>query len=106
MVTKKKLTKEEWEAMTGTDMSLILPSDGSIETALESSLNDTGNSERAKSVEQVEVPFEPQQSPTGREEAAPALVSQEKINSLFFLYKPRSKLSKCQLTSSKSEGQR
>ena len=35
-----------------------------------------------------------------------ALVSQEKINSLFFLYKPRSKLSKCQLTSSKSEGQR
>ena len=42
MVTKKKLTKEEWEAMTGTDMSLILPSDGSIETARESSLNDTG----------------------------------------------------------------
>lgn len=60
MVTKKKLTKEEWEAMTGTDMSFILPSDGSIETARESSLNDTGNSERAKSVEQVEVPFEPQ----------------------------------------------
>ena len=41
MVTKKKLTKEEWEAMTGTDMSFILPSDGNIETALESSLNDT-----------------------------------------------------------------
>ena len=79
MVTKKKLTKEEWEAMTGTDMSFILPSDGSIETALESSLNDTGNSERAKSVEQVEVPFEPQQSPTGREEAAPA--SQRRISS-------------------------
>lgn len=34
------------------------------------------------------------------------LVSQEKINSLFSLYKLRSKLSKCQLTSSKSEGQR
>ena len=46
MVTKKKLTKEEWEAMTGTDMSFILPSDGSIETARESSLNDTGNSEQ------------------------------------------------------------
>ena len=43
MVTKKKLTKEEWEAMTGTDMSFILPSDGGIETALESSLNDSGN---------------------------------------------------------------
>ena len=42
MATKKKLTKEEWEAMTGTDMSLILPSDGNIETVLESSLNDTG----------------------------------------------------------------
>ena len=79
MVTKKKLTKEEWEAMTGTDMSLILPSDGSIETARESSLNDTGNSERAKSVEQVEVPFEPQQSPTGREEGIP--LSQRRISS-------------------------
>ena len=79
MVTKKKLTKEEWEAMTGTDMSLILPSDGGIETALESSLNDTGNKEQAKSVEQVEVPSEPQQSPTGREEAAPA--SQRRISS-------------------------
>ena len=54
MVTKKKLTKEEWEAMTGTDMSFILPSDGGIETALESSLNDSGNREQAKSVEQVE----------------------------------------------------
>lgn len=79
MVTKKKLTKEKWEAMTGTDMSFILPSDGSIETARESSLNDTGNSERAKSVEQVEVPFEPQQPPTGKEEAVPA--SQRRISS-------------------------
>lgn len=73
------MTKEEWEAMTGTDMSFILPSDGSIETARESSLNDTGNSERAKSVEQVEVPFEPQQPPTGKEEAIPA--SQRRISS-------------------------
>ena len=79
MVTKKKLTKEEWEAMTGTDMSLILPSDGSIETARESSLNDTGNSERAKSVEQVEVPFEPQQPSIGKEEAIPS--SQRRISS-------------------------
>ena len=79
MVTKKKLTKEEWEAMTGTDMSLILPSDGSIETARESSLNDTGNSERAKSVEQVEVPFEPQQPSTEKEEAV--LTSQRRISS-------------------------
>lgn len=73
------MTKEEWEAMTGTDMSFILPSDGSIETARESSLNDTGNREQAKSVEQVEVPFEPQQPPTGREEAVP--VSQRRISS-------------------------
>ena len=79
MVTKKKLTKEEWEAMTGTDMSFILPSDGNIETALESSLNDTGNREQAKSVEQVEVPFEPQQSLTGREEGIPP--SLRRINS-------------------------
>ena len=45
MVTKKKLTKEEWEAMTGTDMSLIIPSDGGSETALEASLIDTGKEE-------------------------------------------------------------
>ena len=56
-----------------------LPSDGNIETALESSLNDTGNREQAKSVEQVEVPFEPQQSPTGREEGIPP--SLRRINS-------------------------
>lgn len=79
MATKKKLTKEEWEAMTGTDMSFILPSDGNIETALESSLNDTENSERAKSVEQVEVPFENQQPSIGKEEAVPA--SQRRISS-------------------------
>ena len=79
MVTKKKLTKEEWEAMTGTDMSFILPSDGGIGTTLESSLNDSGNREQAKSVEQVEVPFEPQQSPTGREEGIP--LSQRRISS-------------------------
>ena len=65
--------------MTGTDMSFILPSDGGIETALESSLNDSGNREQAKSVEQVEVPFEPQQSPTGREEGIP--LSQRRISS-------------------------
>ena len=52
MVTKKKLTKEEWEAMTGTDMSLILPSDGSIETARESSLNDIGKEKSEGTVEQ------------------------------------------------------
>lgn len=79
MVTKKKLIKEEWEAMTGTDMSFILPSDGGIETALESSLNDTGNREQAKSVEQVEVPFEPQQPSIGKEEAIPS--SQRRISS-------------------------
>ena len=79
MVTKKKLTKEEWEAMTGTDMSLILPSDGSIETVRESSLNDTGNKEQTKSVEQVEVPSETRQPSTGKEEAV--LSSQRRISS-------------------------
>ena len=54
MVTKKKLTKEEWEAMTGTDMSLILPSDGSIETAIEASLNDTGKEKSEGTVEQTD----------------------------------------------------
>ena len=41
MATKKRLTKAAWEAMTGTDLHFILISDGGIETALESSLNDT-----------------------------------------------------------------
>ena len=78
MVTKKKLTKEEWEAMTGTDMSLILPSDGSIETARESSLNDTGKEKAEGTVEQTDSTFEPQQPSTGKEEAVP--VSQRRIS--------------------------
>lgn len=79
MVTKKKLTKEEWEAMTGTDMSFILPSDGGIETALESSLNDTGEKKSVGTVEQTDTPSETRQPPTGREESVPA--SQRRISS-------------------------
>lgn len=78
MVTKKKLTKEEWEAMTGTDMSFILPSDGGIETALESSLNDTGEKKSVGTVEQTDTPSETRQPPTGREESVPA--SQRRIS--------------------------
>ena len=79
MVTKKKLTKEEWEAMTGTDMSFILPSDGDIETALESSLNDTGEKKSVGTAEQTDTPSETRQPPTGREESVPA--SQRRISS-------------------------
>ena len=79
MVTKKKLTKEEWEAMTGTDMSFILPSDGSIETALESSLNDTGEKKSEGTVEQTDTTSENLQPSTGREETATA--SQRRISS-------------------------
>ena len=79
MVTKKKLTKEEWEAMTGTDMSFILPSDGGIETALESSLNNTGEKKSVGTVEQTDTPSETRQPPTGREESVPA--SQRRISS-------------------------
>lgn len=61
MVTKKKLTKEEWEAMTGTDMSLLLPSDGSIETAIEASLNDTGKEKSEGTVEQTDTTSESRQ---------------------------------------------
>ena len=77
MVTKKKLTKEEWEAMTGTDMSLILPSDGSIEKAHESSLNDTGKEKSEGTVEQTDFTSENLQPSTGKEEAVP--VSQRQI---------------------------
>ena len=79
MVTKKKLTKEEWEAMTGTDMSFILPSDGGIETARESSLNDTGKEKSEGTVEQTDTTSEIRQPPTGKEEAVPA--SQRRISS-------------------------
>jgi hypothetical protein len=72
MVTKKKLTKEEWEAMTGTDMSFILPSDGSIETAKESSLNDTGKEKSEGTVEQTDTTSGTRQPSTGKEEAVPA----------------------------------
>lgn len=79
MVTKKKLTKEEWEAMTGTDMSFILPSDGDIETALESSLNDTGEKKSVGTVEQTDTPSETRQPPARREESVPAF--QRRISS-------------------------
>jgi len=78
MATKKKLTKEEWEAMTGTDMSLILPSDGNIETVLESSLNDTGKEKSEGTVEQTDFISENLQPSTGKEEAVPT--SQRRIS--------------------------
>ena len=73
------MTKEEWEAMTGTDMSFILPSDGGIETALELSLNDIGEKKSVGTVEQTDTPSETRQPPTGREESVPA--SQRRISS-------------------------
>lgn len=73
------MTKEEWEAMTGTDMSFILPSDGSIETALESSLNDIGKEESEGTVEQTDATSETRQPPIGREDAI--LPSQRRISS-------------------------
>ena len=73
------MTKEEWEAMTGTDMSLILPSDGSIETAIEASLNDTGKEKSEGTVEQTDTTSESRQPSTGKEEAVP--VSQRRISS-------------------------
>ena len=79
MVTKKKLTKEEWEAMTGTDMSFILPSDGDIETALESSLNDTEKEKSEGTVRQTDSTSETRQPPIGREDAI--LPSQRRISS-------------------------
>ena len=66
------MTKEEWEAMTGTDMSFILPSDGSIETAKESSLNDTGKEKSEGTVEQTDTTSGTRQPSTGKEEAVPA----------------------------------
>ena len=66
------MTKEEWEAMTGTDMSFILPSDGGIETALESSLNDAGKEKSEETVAQTDTTSETRQPSTEKEEAVPA----------------------------------
>ena len=60
-------------------MSLILPSDGNIEIALESSLNDTEEKKSEGTAEQTDSTFEPQQPSTGKEEAIPA--SQRRISS-------------------------
>ncbi len=72
------MTKEEWEAMTGTDMSLILPSDCSIETARESSLNDIGKEKSEGTVELTNTTSENQELSTVKEEAVP--VSQRRIS--------------------------
>lgn len=66
-----KLTKEEWEAVTGTDMSLILPSDGIIETDIESSLNDTGKEKSEGTIERTDTTSETQQPLTGKEKDVP-----------------------------------
>lgn len=79
MATKKNFTKEQWEAMTGTDMSLILPTDGSIETARESSLNDTGKKKSEGTIERTDTTSENLQPSAGREETATA--SQRRISS-------------------------
>ena len=74
MVTKKNLTKEQWE-----DVSFLILSDGGIEPARESSLNDTGQEKSEGTVEQTDFTLEPQQPSTGKEEAIPA--SQRRISS-------------------------
>ena len=73
------MTQEEWEVMTGTDMSFILPSDGDIETAIESSLNDTGKEKPEGTVEQTDFASENLQPSTGKEEAVSAF--QRRISS-------------------------
>ena len=65
--------------MTGMDMSFILPSDGGIETAMESSLNDTGEKKPEGTVEQTYTTSEFQQPSTGKEEAVSAF--QRRISS-------------------------
>lgn len=71
MTTKKRFIKEQWEAMVGTDMSLILPLGSGIKAAQgSSSLNDTGNEEQAKAVEQTDALSENQQQPSTEKEKA------------------------------------
>lgn len=76
---KKEIDQRRMGGDTGTDMSFILPSDGSIETALESSLNDTGKEKSEGTVEQTDTTSESRQPSTGKEDAV--LSSQRRISS-------------------------
>lgn len=55
MATKKSFSKEQWEAMTGTEMSQLLPDGENLESAEESFTGNVGNGTPLTVTEQSEI---------------------------------------------------
>lgn len=72
MATRKSFDKERWEAMTGTEMSQLLPECENLESAEGAFTGNAGSESPATVTEQPENPPGNQQVPTGKDDTAPA----------------------------------
>ena len=72
MATRKSFDKERWEAMTGTEMSQLLPECENLESVGESFIDNVGSEFPSAVTEQPENPLGNQQVPTGKDDTAPA----------------------------------
>ena len=69
MATKKSFSKEQWEAMTGTEMSQFLPDDENVESTGESFTGNVGNGTPLTVTEQFEIQSGNLQMPMGKDGA-------------------------------------
>ena len=67
MATKKSFSKEQWEAMTGTEMSQFLPDGENLESTEESFTGDVGIETPLTVTEQSEIPSGNLQMPMGKD---------------------------------------
>lgn len=72
MATKKSFSKEQWEAMTGTEMSRLLPECENLESAGGPFTDNAGSEIPPAVTEQPENPPGNQQVPTGKDDTPPA----------------------------------
>lgn len=72
MATKKSFNKEQWEAMTGTEMSRLLPECENPESAGGPFTGNAGSEIPPAVTEQPETPPGNQQVPAGKDDTAPA----------------------------------
>ena len=72
MATKKSFNKEQWEAMTGTEMSQLLPECENLESTEGAFTDNAGSGIPATVTEQPENPPGNQQVPTGKDDTPPA----------------------------------
>lgn len=71
MATKKSFSKEQWEAMTGTEMSQLLPDGENLESAKGLFTGNVGNETPLTVTEQSEIQASNQQMPMGRDGTFP-----------------------------------